>query len=72
MMALQHNFKRVLLNCAPSSIHFQAAHSNLYPTHLSLHPALCNTLNVSRTKILHVIGQFPKIWAEKFKVVHFD
>ena len=37
-MALQQNFKRVLLNCAPSSIH--------------LHPALCNTLNVIRTKII--------------------
>ena len=64
-MALQHNFKRVLLNCAPSSIHLQPAHSNL-------HPALYNTLNVIRTKISHVIEQFPKIWAEKFKVVHFD
>ena len=26
-----------------------------------LHPALWNTLNVIRTKILHVIGQFPQI-----------
>ena len=37
-MALQQNFKRVLLNCTPNSIH--------------LHPALCNTLNVIRTKII--------------------
>ena len=47
MMALQQNFKRVLLNCAPSSIH--------------LYPALCNTLNVMRIKISHIIGQFRKI-----------
>ena len=58
MMALQQNFKKALLNCAPSSIH--------------LHPALCNTLNIIRTKISHIIGQFSKIWVEKFKVVHFD
>ena len=37
----------------PSSIH-------LYPAHFSLHPALCNILNVIRTKILHVIVNFPK------------
>ena len=37
----------------PSSIH-------LRPAHFSLHPALCNTLNNIWTKILHVIGQFPK------------
>ena len=59
-----HFQKWVLLNHAltstqhhpspPSSIH-------LHPTHFSLLPALCNTLNVIRTKILHVIGQFPQI-----------
>ena len=38
----------------PSSIH-------LHPTHFSLHEALCNTLNVIRTKISHVIGEFPQI-----------
>ena len=65
IMALQQNFKRVLLNCAPSSIH-------LHPAHLNLHPAVCNTLNVIRTKISHIIGQFSKIWVEKSKVVHFD
>ena len=37
-----------------------------------LHPALWNTLNVIRTKILHVIGQFPQIQVKKFKVVYFD
>ena len=58
IIVLQQNFKRVLLNCAPSSIH--------------LYPAICNTLNVIRTKILHFIAQFSKIWAEKFKVVYFD
>ena len=30
-----------------------------------LHPAICNTLNVIRTKILHVIGQL----RQKFKVL---
>ena len=58
IIVLQQNFKRVLLNCAPSSIH--------------LYPAICNTVNVIRTKMLHIIGQFSKIWAEKFKVVYFD
>ena len=37
----------------PSSIH-------LHPTHFNLHWALCSTLNVIRTKMLHVIGQFPQ------------
>ena len=55
MTALQQNPKMVLRNCAPSSMH--------------LYPALCNTLNVIRTKISHIIWQFSKIWAEKFKVV---
>ena len=45
---------------------------HLHQAHFSLHPALCNTLNVIRTKILHIIGQFPQIQVEKFKVVHFD
>ena len=65
MMALQQNFKRVLINCAPSSIH-------LHPADLNLHPALFNTLNVIRTKISHIIGQLSKIWVEKFKVLHFN
>ena len=65
MMTLQLNFKSVLLDYAPSSIH-------LHPAHLSLHPALSNTLKVIRTKISHVIGEFPKIWAEKFSIAHFD
>ena len=34
--------------------------THLHPANLSLHPALCNTLNVIRTKILHIIEQFPK------------
>ena len=45
----------------PSSIHLHAAHFDLHLAHLSLHPALCNTLNVIRTKLLHVIGQFSHI-----------
>ena len=65
MMALQQNFKRVLLNCAPSSIH-------LHQAHLKLHPTLRNTLNVIRTKISHIIRQFSRIWVEKLKAVHFD
>ena len=44
----------------------------LHPAHISLHPALCNTLNAIRTKLSHVIGQFPQISAEKFKVLYFD
>ena len=59
------SLKAELLNCTPSSIHLHAAH-------LSFHPSLCNTINVIRTKISHVFGQFSKIWAEKFEVVHFD
>ena len=31
----------------------------LHPAYLSLHLALCNTLNVIRIKISHVIGHFP-------------
>ena len=54
IMALQQNFKRVLLNCAPSSIH--------------LHPALCNTLNVIRSIISHVIGQFSKFGPKNWKL----
>ena len=42
------------------------------PSSIHLHPALCNTLNNIWTKILHVIGQFPQIYAEKLKIVHFD
>ena len=32
--------------------------THLHPAYFSLNPALCSTLNVIRTKILHVIGQF--------------
>ena len=35
------------------------------PRSFRLHPAICNTLNVIRTKILHVIGQLH----QKFKVL---
>ena len=48
--------------------HLRSAPSNparLHPAHFSLLPALCKTLNVIRTKIQHVIGQFPKIQAKK-------
>ena len=55
---------RALLNPAPTStqLHPSLLSSiHLHPVHLSVHPALCNTLNVIRTKISHVIGQFPQI-----------
>ena len=31
-------------------------HFNVHTAHLSLHPALCNSLNVIRTLILHISG----------------
>ena len=44
-----------------------------HPTHFSFHPVFLNTLSVIRTKILHVIGQFPqqipqRIWTYIFKI----
>ena len=33
--------------------------THLHPVHFSLQAALCNILNIVRTKISHVIGQFP-------------
>ena len=44
----------------PSSIHLHSAY-------FRLHPAPCNSLNVIRTKILHVIGQFPQIYTKKIQ-----
>ena len=50
----------------PRSIHLHRApptYTQLHPLLLSsfnLKPSLCNTFNVIRTKILHVIRQFPK------------
>ena len=41
--------------------------THLHLSHFNLHLALCNTLNVIRTKILHVIGQFPQFWAKNSK-----
>ena len=35
--------------------------THLHPSHFSLHPALYNTLNVIRTKISHIIWQYPQI-----------
>ena len=54
----------VLLNHAPSSTQLHPpspSSTQLHPVHFNLHLALCNTLNVIRTKISHVIGQFPQI-----------
>ena len=45
----------------PSSTYLQSAH-------FILHPALCKTLNVTRTKILHLIGKFPKFRLMKLKL----
>ena len=44
------------------------AHFNFHPAHLSIHPALCNILNVIRTLILHVSGNFPKFRAKNSKL----
>ena len=65
------NKRKVLINRAPTStqLHppslslFQPSSSSihLHPGHSSFHSALCNTLNFNRTKILHVLGQFPQI-----------
>ena len=52
----------------PSSFQPPPGSIHLHPAHFSLHPGLCNTLNNIWTKILHVIGQFPQIYAEKLKV----
>ena len=69
----------VLLNRAPTStqLHppppssFQPLPSsiNLHLAHFSLHPTLCNTLNNIWAKILHVIGQFSQIYAEKLFIL---
>ena len=40
----------------------------LHPVHFSLHLALCNTLNVIRTKISHVIGEFSQIQSKSLKL----
>ena len=54
------------LHPAPSrSIH-------LHPAHFSLHSALCNTLNIIQTKILHVIGNFPKFRRKNSKLSIFN
>ena len=56
----------------PSSIQLHPAppmSTHVHPAHFSFHPALWNTLNNIWTKILHVIGQFPQIYAKKSKVV---
>ena len=45
----------------PSSIH-------LHPVHFSLHLALCNTLNVIRTKMSHELGNFPKFRSKNLKL----
>ena len=69
-----NHFKWVLLNCAPNSTQLHPPApicTHLYPAHFSFHPALCNTLNVIKTKISLVNGQFSQIKVKKLEVVHF-
>ena len=42
--------------------------SSLHPDHSTLHPVLCNTLNVIRTSVLHVSGNFPKFRPKNSKL----
>ena len=56
----------------PTSFQPPPSSTHLHPAHFHLHPALCNTPNNIWTKILHVIEQFPQIWAKKLKIVLFD
>ena len=44
------------------------ANFNLHPDHLSLHPVLCNTLNITRTSVLHVSDNFPKFRSKNSKL----
>ena len=46
-------------------------YTHLQPVHFSLYPALRNTLNVIRTKIFQVIGQFPQIRPKNSKLSIF-
>ena len=69
-----NHFKWVLLNCPPNSTQLHPPAStctHLHPAHFSFHPALCNTLNVIKTKISLVNGQFSQIKVKKLEVVHF-
>ena len=64
MQELPRNSEWVLLNHVPTStqLHPSPPRSiHLHSAHFNLHPAHCNTLNVIRTKISYVIGQFPQI-----------
>ena len=47
--------------------------NQFFLAHFSHHPAPCNTLNIIRTKLSHVTGQFGQFFqvsAEKFKVTY--
>ena len=44
----------------PTSFQPPPSSTHLHPAHFRLHPALCNTLKNIWTKILRVIGHFPK------------
>ena len=52
----------------PSSIYLHLAHFNLHPAHLNLHLVLCNTLNVIRTLVSHVLGNFLKFRPKNSKL----
>ena len=60
------------LHPAPSTLTQLISTSNeLHQPPFSLFHPPPSSLYVIRTKIAHVIGQFPHIWAEKIKVVSF-
>ena len=66
-----YNFKRILLNHAPTSTQLHPpppTSIHLHPASSSLHSALGNSLNVIRTKMLHVIRQSPQIQAKYSKL----
>ena len=66
-----HKSTKLQISREPNIIFLQIKKIGITKPCTHLHSALCNTHNVIRTKILHVIRQFPQILVEKFKVVHF-
>ena len=62
---------RVLLKREPTSTQLHPpppSPTHLHPAHFGLHPALCNTLNVNRTKKSHVMGNFLKFSPKNLKL----
>ena len=52
----------------PSSFQPWLTSTHLHPADFSVHLALCNTLNVIRTKISHVMGNFTKFRPKNLKL----